>query len=93
MSYHCPSICALNNNGGTFVELNGLIIEGPIFPNKNIQKITWNSPVGFTKNQTDHLCFRNKNRSSLIDVRAFKGEGVAIDHNLCKVSIKLKFQK
>ena len=78
MSYRCPSIGALNNNGDICVELSGLIIEGSIFPNKNTQKIIWNFPVGFTKNQTDHFCFMNKYLSSIIDVRAFRGKGVAI---------------
>ena len=47
----------LNDNGERLMHLcgmNSLVIEGTLFPQKDIHKISWNSPNRREKSQIDH---------------------------------------
>lgn len=85
-----------NNNGerpADFCMSNSLVIGGTIFPHKNIHKLTWKSPDGRTTNQIDHFFINGKWRSSLHDVRAYRGADAFSDHHLIAATIKLKLKK
>ena len=85
-----------NENGGMFCDLcqeNDLVIGGSLFKHKDIHKTTWISPDGHTKNQIDHLAIRRKFRTSLLDLRAYRGADVGSDHELIIGRIKLKLAK
>lgn len=86
----------INENGDRLVDLcevNNLIIGGTIFPHKDIHKKTWISPDGVTVNQIDHILINSKWRSSMRDVRTYRGADVASDHHLVATKIKLKLRK
>ena len=90
------SVGTINNNGERFIEfclMNGLVIGGSIFPHKSVHKLTWLSPDGITRNQIDHFCINRKFRSSLCDVRVYRGADIASDHYLGVATIRLKLKK
>ena len=85
-----------NENGGLFCDLcqgNDMVIGGSLFNHKEIHKTTWTSPDGQSKNQIDHLAIRRKFRTSLLDLRAYRGADVGSDHELIIGRIKLKLAK
>ncbi|XP_065582026.1 uncharacterized protein LOC136041328 [Artemia franciscana] len=99
--YYCPEILGseglgeINENGTLLVDFaltNDLIIGGTMFAHKTIHKYSWNSPDGRTHNQIDHLLINRKWKSSLQDVRAFRGADLASNHALmiARISLKLK---
>ncbi|XP_065578596.1 craniofacial development protein 2-like [Artemia franciscana] len=88
----------INENGTLLIDYalsNDLIIGGSMFDHKTIHKYTWVSPDGRTKNQIDHFLMSRRWRSSLSDVRGFRGADVNSDHILmiAEVRIKMKAQK
>ena len=86
----------MNDNGGRLADFcmtNNAVIGGTIFPHKAIHKLTWKSPDGNTVNQIDHIIVNSKWRSSLTDVRVFRGADVYSDHHLLAANIKLKLRK
>ena len=86
----------LNDNGDRmcgFCESNRLVVGSTLFQHRDIHKITWVSPDGNTKAQLDHILINNKWRSSLQDVRAYRGAECGSDHNLVVGEIKLKLRK
>ena len=85
----------INDNGERFSEFctnNSLVIGGTIFPHKTVHKQTWISPDTHTKNQIDHFTINKKWRSSLVDLRAYKGSDVNSDHHLLIAKVKLKLR-
>ena len=87
-----------NDNGLRLTSLatqHGLVIGGTLFPHKAKHKGTWISPDGMTTNQIDHILVRKKFRTSLYDVRAYRGAECDSDHYLviAKIRIKLNTQK
>ncbi|GFR60171.1 craniofacial development protein 2 [Elysia marginata] len=87
-----------NQNGERFLDFcigNNLVIGGTILKLKDIHKDTWNSPDGKTRNQIDHAAINRRWRSSLVDIRAIRGDGFGSDHNLVftKLRINLKIKK
>ena len=83
----------INDNGERlchFCEENNMVIGGTLFQHRDIQKMTWTSPSGTTKSQIDHILINGKWRSSLQDVRAYRGADVASDHNLLVAVLSLK---
>ena len=73
-----------------FCELNSSVIEGTIFLHKDIHKYIWISPDRKTKNQIDHIAINRKWRTSLLDVKAYRGTDVGGDHMLVVSTIRLK---
>ncbi len=85
----------INENGQRFVDFcanNNLVIGGTIFPHKRIHKQTWVSPDSMTRNQIDHVTINRKWRSSLQDLRVYRGADVNSDHYLLIAKIKLKLK-
>jgi exonuclease III len=67
---------ARNENGEMFIDLcmnYNLVIDGSLFPHKNIHKATWVAPNQHTFNQIDHVVISKKWRGSLLDVRSYRG--------------------
>ena len=82
-----------NNNGQRLMNLCGefnLVIGGTLFPHKRIHKYTWTSPDRKTTTQIDHICISRKWRSSLQDVRTWRGADIESDHMLLVGKIRLK---
>ena len=89
-------IGTINENGELFADfcgLNNMIIGGTIFAHKDIHKYTWISPDRKTKNQIDHITINKKWRTSLLDVRAYRGADVGSDHMLVVSTILLKLRR
>ena len=73
---------------------NHLTIGGSLFPHKDIHKGTWTSPNhALTANQIDHICISRQFRTSLQDVKVYRGADVGSDHHLVMAKIKLKLRK
>ena len=72
---------------------NGISIGNTFFKHKRIHKTTWTSPDGSTLNEIDYVCISSRWRSSLHDVRTFRGADVASDHNLVVAKIRLRLKK
>ena len=86
----------INDNGErlcSFCGENDLIVGGSIFPHRDIHKTTWTSPDGKTVSQIDHIVINGRWKTSLMDVRAYRGADIASDHNLVIAKIKLKLRK
>jgi endonuclease/exonuclease/phosphatase family metal-dependent hydrolase len=74
---------ARNENGEMFTDIfmnYNLVIGGSLFPHKNIHKATWVALNQRISNQIDHVAISKKWRSSLLDVRSYRGADVASDH-------------
>lgn len=69
-----------------------MIIGGTLFPNRNIQKLTWTSPNGRDQNQIDHLMVNSMWRRSLIDVTVRRGADAGSDHHLVTAKVRLKLR-
>ncbi|XP_051916104.1 craniofacial development protein 2-like [Hippocampus zosterae] len=85
-----------NDNGERLLMLtstNGLSIGNTFFEHKRIHKVTWVSPGGGTRNELDYICINTRWRSSLLDVRSYRGADVGSDHFLVVSKIKLKLKK
>ena len=73
-----------------FCAFNDLVIDGSIFPNKNIHKETWISADGQTKKGIDHITIERKWRRSRLDVRNLRGADAGSDHHLVVSFFKVK---
>jgi len=70
-----------------------MVIGGTLFQHRNIHKTTWSSPSGATKSQIDHILINRKWRSSLQDVKPYRGADVTSDHNLLVAVVSLKLRR
>ena len=89
-------IGTINDNGERlchFCEENNMVIRGTLFQHRDIHKTTWTSPSVTIKSQIDHILIKGKRRSSLQDVRAYRGADVASDHNLLVAVLSLKLRR
>ena len=89
-------IGTMNDNGERlchFCEENNMVIGGTLFQHRDIHKTTWTSPSGTFKSQIDHILINGKWRSSLQDLRAYRGADVASDHNLLVAVLSLKLRR
>ncbi|KAL4154352.1 hypothetical protein QTP88_000231 [Uroleucon formosanum] len=88
-SWHSVS----NDNGLRlvgFAESKNLIISSTYFPRKNIHKHTWTAPDGKTKSQIDHIIIDKRHRTSIKNVRSYRGADGDTDHFLVIASLSLK---
>ena len=72
-----------NDNGDrlTFVcKMNNLCTGNTFYPHKNIHKKTWRSPDGLTVNEIDYICINKRWRTSLQNVRVYRGADIGSDH-------------
>lgn len=85
-----------NNNGQrviSFAASSSLIVSSTTFPHKNIHKYTWKSPDGRTMNQIDHILIVKRYRSSISNMRSYRGANCDTDHFLAISKFRLKLQK
>lgn len=82
-----------NENGEKLINLAmsmGMTISSTYFPRKQIHKQTWTSPDGVTRNQIDHVLISNSHKSSIQQVRSYRGADIDSDHFLVIVKMKLR---
>jgi len=80
-----------NDNGVRIVNFatsKNLVINSTMFPHRNICNYTWTSPDGKTYNQTDHILIDRRWRSSILDVRSFRGADYDSDHYLVVAKVR-----
>jgi len=70
-----------------------MVVGGTLFQHRDIHKTTWTPPSGATKSQIDHILINGKRRSSLQDVRSYRGVDVASDHNRLVAVVSLKLHR
>ena len=56
-----------------FVTSKNLVVKSTVFPQRNIHKYTWTFPDGKSPKQIDHILIDRRWRSSVLDVRIFRG--------------------
>ena len=74
-----------NDNGVriiNFATSENLVIQSKMFPHRNLHKYTWTSSDGKTHNKIDHILIYRRWRSSILDVRSFRGADCDTDHYL-----------
>lgn len=85
-----------NNRNGlrliSFAASNNTVVRSTTFPHKNIHKATWKSPDRNTLNQIDHILIKNRFRSSINNIRIYRGTYIDTDHFLLISKFKLKLQ-
>jgi hypothetical protein len=80
-----------NDNGVrvvNFAKSKNLVVKSTMFPHHSIHKYTWTSPDGQTHNQIDHFLIDRRWRSSILDVRSFRGADCDSDHYLVVAKIR-----
>ena len=76
-----------------FAISTNMVIGSTTFIHKKIHKVTWRSPDGQTLNQIDHILIDLRHRSSLIDIRTFRGANVDSDHFLVASKLRHKINR
>ncbi|KAL4090324.1 hypothetical protein QTP88_025183 [Uroleucon formosanum] len=84
-----------NDNGlrlVSFATSAGMTISSTTFPHKDIHKATWKSPDDKTRNQIDHILIERRFKSSITDVRNYRGADCDTDHFLVIAKFKTKLK-
>ena len=85
-----------NDNGERLVSFcctNGVCLGNTFFKHKLIHKKTWTSPDGATQKELDYICISNRWKTSLLDVRVYRGADVGSDHHLIIAKVRLKLKR
>jgi hypothetical protein len=86
------SLREISNDNGirvvNFPTSKNLVVKSTIFPHRKIHKYTWTSPEGNTHNQIDHVLIYKRLRSSILDVRSFRGADCDTDHYLVVAKVR-----
>jgi len=59
-----------------------------MFPHRNLHKYSWTSPDGKNHNQIYYILIDRRWRSSILDVRSFRGVDCANDHYLVLAKVR-----
>jgi hypothetical protein len=59
-----------------------------MLPHRSSHKYTWTCTEGQTHNQIDHVLIDRRRRSSVLDVRSFRGADCGTDHYLVFTKIR-----
>ncbi|KAK2721821.1 hypothetical protein QYM36_003961 [Artemia franciscana] len=98
---YCPEVLGphglgqIKENGALLVDFalcNDLVVGGTLFEYKNVHKYTWTSPDGSMRNQIDHFLVARRWRTSLLDVRGYRGADAQSDHMLMIAHIQIKLR-
>ena len=88
---------ATNENGTRLLTLcaaHGLAVENTYFSHKRIHKATWKAPgPQGVRNEIDYICVSKRWRSSVLDVRSFRGADIGTDHFLLIASCRLRLKR
>jgi endonuclease/exonuclease/phosphatase family metal-dependent hydrolase len=88
------SLHAISNRNGlrliSFAASNNMVLRSTTFPHNN--KDTWKSSNRNMLNQIDHILIKNRFRSSIKNIRSYKGVDIDTDHFLLISKFKLKLQ-
>ncbi|KAK2722330.1 hypothetical protein QYM36_002760 [Artemia franciscana] len=69
----------------------GLIVDGSLFPHREVHKYTCTSPDGVTRSKIDSLLIRKRHRC-FKDVHSNRGAELFFDHQLVIARFKLKLK-
>jgi hypothetical protein len=88
------SLHEISNDNGVRVENFAtskiLVVKSTMFPHCKIHKYTWTSAEGNTHNQIDHVLIDERQHSSILDVRSFRGADCDTDHYLVVAKVREK---
>jgi len=74
-----------------------MTISSTLFPHKDFHKYTWKSPDGNTFNQIYHVnpssAIDKRFKSSISDIRSFRGADCDSDHFLVIAKFRIKLKK
>jgi exonuclease III len=96
---YCPEVLGqhglgeINENGALLVDYAlsiDFVVTGTFFDNKTVHKYTWTSPDGLTRNQIYHCLISRRWRTSLLDVREYRGADAQSDLTLMVTCVLIK---
>ena len=77
----------------TVFQENALVIANTLCPQHKRRLYTWTSPDGQHQNQTDHILWNQRWRSSIQSAKTRPGADCGSDHELLIAKIRLKLKK
>jgi len=67
-----------------------MVITSTIFPHKNINKLTWVSSDGRTRNQIYYVIVDGRIKIYIMDVRSMRGSSGISDHFIVKTKVRFR---